>query len=125
MPVGEVRVRGLRELILAEKKLAADVSLGLKPALLALAEPVRVDAESNALGAISNIGGRWSRMRVGATSKTVYVAPKTRRRGGSTRPNLAPLLMEQAMQPSLTSHQEEIVEGLDRMLDTLGVRNGF
>ena len=61
-------------------------------------------------------------MRVGITRTLVYVAPRQRGagrgRGGSHRPNLAPLLMDKAMQPALDQHASEIET---RFEDFLGI----
>jgi hypothetical protein len=64
-------------------------------------------------------------MRIGVTSKGAYVAPKTRRRGGSPRPNLATNLMNQAMLPALDDSADEVVARLERMLDRLDNTHGF
>lgn len=114
-----VRVEGLRELSRAfaladkaERKMFRDT-------LKDIAEPVRATAEINAVLGISRIGVPWSRMRVGVTRTSVYVAPRqrgARGRGGRHRPNLADLLMDRAMSPALDAHQSEIVGETDEML---------
>lgn len=114
-----LRLEGFRELSRAfaladraERKLFRD-------SLREVAEPVRADAETLAVSRIARIGVTWSRMRVGVTRTSVYVAPKprgTRGRGGKNRPNLADLLMERAMSPALDAHQDEIEARTDRML---------
>jgi len=122
---GEIRVQGLRELSTAFGRLSAELKAELKAELAAAAEPVRARAEALATSEIRNIGPTWSRMRVGVTPGVVYVAPKSRRRRGSPRKNLAPLLMDRAMQPALEQEEPEVVGLLDAMLGRLSDENGF
>ena len=122
---GAVEVRGLRELDRAFLEVSKDVRTGMRKELREVAEPVRSAAEELAAGGIRNIGDRWSRMRVGVTSKMVYVAPKARRRGGSPRKNLAVLLLTRALEPALAQHQEEVVHRIEGWLDGLIDKNGF
>lgn len=125
MAVGEVRVEGLRDLNRAFARLGAGVKKELVGELALAAEPVRAAAVELAVSGIRNIGPRWSQMRVGVTQSLVYVAPKSRRRRGSPRPNLAPLLMDRAMQPALDENKEEVVTRLGLMIDRLGGESGF
>lgn len=84
-----------------------------------MAEPVRAEAASLAASSIRNIGPDWSRMRVGLTVDTVYVAPRQRgnKKGSRKRRNLAPLLLERAMEPALDHHTGEIERAFGQMLD--------
>lgn len=120
-----VRVHGLRELQRDLGKYDRDLKRELRVELKQAAEPVRTSAESMALANIGKLGPQWARMRIGVTSKLVYVAPRTRRSSGTARPNLAPMLMDRAMQPALDQHSDEVVRSLDQMLDHLGAENGF
>jgi hypothetical protein len=124
MATSTIQVSGLRELDRAFGQIAQDVRKELRLELRKVAEPVRVRAESLAVADIRNIGGQWSRMRIGVTSGGAYVAPKTRGHG-SPRPNLGTLLMGKAMQPALTDETDMVVAGINRMLDRLGGENGF
>lgn len=119
-----VQIRGLRELNHALQAYNKDLQRELRDELRDAAEPVRGRAESLASSSISNIGF-WSQMRTGVTSRVVYVAPRRRRRGGSPRPNLAGLLMGQAMEPALDAEQGQVVRSVESMLDRLGRENGF
>jgi len=125
MAAGAVRVRGLRELNRAFSKLAKDTKKELTGELKKAAEPVRGRAEELAVSRIRNIGSSWSAMRVGATAKMVYVAPRRRRSGGSPRPNLAPLLLERALVPALDEKQGEVIDSVEQLLDRLGNDAGF
>jgi len=115
-----VRVRGLRELsrafALADRTLSRELSSSLREA----AEPVRAEAEALAVASIPRIGLPWSRMRVGVTRKSVYVAPKERGGKGRSRPNLAGLLLGRAMQPALERNIGEVEDAVDDVLATVG-----
>jgi hypothetical protein len=119
-----VAVRGLRQLSAAFSKADRDVRLGWRHGLRDIAEPVRRDAEQLAVQEISHIGRRWWRMRTGVTRRVVYVAPRQRgiKATGDrrrARPNLADLLMDKAMEPSLHAHEPEIENAVDRLLDRM------
>ena len=120
-----VRVQGLKELQRDLKKMRSDLGKELKAELRSVAEPVRQTAEQLAVANLPNIGPAWSRMRIGITTSVVYVAPRTRRKLGSPRPNLAQLLMDKSMQPALDQHEPGIESALEAMLDRLGEKNGF
>lgn len=95
-------------------------------ALAKAGEPVRSAAEQLALVEIRNIGDQWSKMRLGITPKMVYIAPAARRRRrGSPRPKLAPLLLEKAMWPAAARHQPEVFAAIGRAIDDLGREEGF
>ena len=126
MATGSVKVKGLRELNRAFKAMGKDVQKETREELRSLGEPVRAAAEQLSVARIRNIGDRWSTMRVGSTTKLVYVAPKARPRGtGTPRPNLAPLLLGRAMEPAVEASEPAVMAGLEAMLDRLGNRNGF
>lgn len=99
-----------------------DVRLGIRGELRELAKPVADHAERLALEEISRIGPSWSKMRVGVTSKIVYVAPKqrgvkSRGRSKHKRPNLATRLMDDAMQPALDNNERNIERSVEVFLD--------
>lgn len=126
MPVAaEVRIHGLRELQRALAKINREVAGDVREELRKAAEPVRADAEHRAFSTIRNIGAIWGRMRTGITLASVYVAPATRRRGGSARPNFGTLLMEQAMLPALEDNQESILGDVTDAFDRLTRSAGF
>lgn len=116
---GAVEIRGLRELNRAMAVCAAEVRKGMQAELKKAGEPVRSAAQELAMGNIRNMTPRWSEMKVGATSKVVYVAPEARRRGGSRRPNLAVLLLTKALEPAADAKQEEVRAGIEAWVDTL------
>lgn len=115
MPV-TVRVEGLRELNRRFARLDAAEKRELRADLRAAAEPVRSEAEHRAVADIRNIGSVWSRMKLGMTASYVYVAPKTRRRLGSPRPNVGTLLFK-AMAAALEAKEREITRVIEELLD--------
>ena len=125
-----IRVRDLANLNRAFALADRAVKEDLRDALIESAEPVRSDAKRLALEEITNIRetkrGRsaWSEMRVGIDQRKtiVYVAPvergvKTKGRQRLARPNLAPLLMDEAMSPALEQNREKVMRRLEQMLD--------
>jgi hypothetical protein len=120
-----VKITGLRELDRALGKYDTDVRKGLRAELKLAADPVRSRAEALAVSGISNMGGGpWARMRVGVLTKGSYVAPKSRGRGGSPRPNLAGELYE-AMSTALDETRVEVFALVEGMLDRAAGMNGF
>lgn len=125
MPASAVRVNEFRELDRAFGKADKTLRKELRDAYKDAAEPVARDAEHLALLEIDNIGVRWSRMRIGATQRAVWVAPvargvKSRGRERFRRPNLAGLLLDRAMEPALEQNVSEIVHRFEDVLDTVG-----
>ncbi len=120
---GETRVEGLQALQRALKVADTTLHRELRTRLREVAEPVRADSERLAAAGIPRLGVPWSRMRVGVTQSSVYVAPRqrgARGRGGSRRPNLADLLLGRAMIPALTENQPRVLVEMDRLLETVG-----
>lgn len=125
MAAAEIRIKGKAELERAFKQLRREVLAELKPALREIADVVRRDAEQKAGAEIATIGPAWSRMRVGVSASGVFVVPKSRRRGGSPRPNLGPLLLDRAMQPALDENKAAVMARLDTLVDASAARSGF
>jgi hypothetical protein len=116
----EREVEGLRELEVAFKTYGDGLEKGVREVLATAAEPVRFEAEVLAVASIRSIGIPWSRMRVGVTRTTAYVAPGQRGRHTSVnrrRPNLKNLLLDRAMEPALAANVDrvevEVVDALD------------
>lgn len=123
MPENAVRIEGLRELERAFKLYGRGMEKGLREALEAAAEPVRSDAQSLAVSSIRNIGLPWSRMRVGVTRRTAYIAPQERGRNRNPnrfRPNLKGLLLGRAMEPALAQNIPNVEREIGDALDDLG-----
>ena len=121
---GEVRIDGLVELNRAFKHAGKELKGEMRRAMQEVGEPVASRAQVLARQNISHIGrSGWWQMRIGATESTVYVAPKERGskvRTRQTRPNLRPLLLDEAMIPALESQKGNLVREVERMLGELG-----
>lgn len=123
-----LRLDGLREINQSFNRFGPRVKEGLKNEFVRVGEPVRSLSEELAVEKIRNIGEDWSRMRLGVTASTVYVAPQARRRRGHPgykRPNLAVLLLEDAMFPALDRSEPAVLAGVEKMLDRIADREGF
>jgi hypothetical protein len=122
-PVGPVRIHGLRELNRAFNRADKTLKAEWRSKQRALGEPVRAQAESRALAEIRNMPSspQWGTMRVGVTTRVVYVAPRARgTKGAAARPNLARLLLDKAMIPALNANQASLLHRVEGMLDTMG-----
>jgi len=114
-----VDVQDYRALMRAFARADKTIQKEVKSELKGAAEPVRSDAERIAVESISHIGLPWSRMRVGITRRSVYVAPRRRNKGGSKRKNLAGLLMGEAMIPALERNEGETVARVNKAIDEM------
>lgn len=116
-------VQGLGSLSRAFTGASRELGKEVKNELRVVAEPVRARAEVLAVQRISHMGPlrarSWAGMRVGATSKAVYIAPKRRGRRGSKRPNLANLLLDRAMEPALAENRSKIEARMEILVDSL------
>ncbi len=63
-------------------------------------------------------------IRAGSSVGRAVVRQNARRTTGK-RPDFGRLLMRTVLIPALEDNQEEVVEGLGRMLDRLATDNGF
>lgn len=87
------------------------------PSVLKLhAEPVRLDAQRNALNI--GTGFPWSRMRIGVTRGSVYVAPVQRgtRLFTRKRPRFDTRLRTRAMEPALDANRAKIEKSVDELV---------
>ena len=119
--LGAVKIHGLRDLNRALKTASKETRKEVREAEKQIAEPVRQAAVELATREIRNIGREWSQMRIGVTTKAIYIAPKKRRKQGTARKNLASLLMDRAMEPALEQNRHrfeaDIEAALDRVAD--------
>lgn len=119
-----VKVEGFSDLQRASKAAAGTLQKELDVTLRRVAEPVRGDAERFAFANISRIGIPWSRMRIGITVASVYVAPVargrlSRRNPKLARPKLAPLLLTEEVR-ALEQNRGKIIAGVEDMLGRVG-----
>jgi hypothetical protein len=126
--VGGVHVgivlQGARDLDRAFSAHGREFSREFRKALRDAAEPIAREAEYLAgSGGIRNLdpGDPWATFRIGGRATSVFLAPTQRgSRGGRSamsRPNLKPLLLDQAMIPSIEHQQHEVKR---RVNDVLG-----
>lgn len=118
-----VYVEGGDALARTFKAMGPEVRRDFAKEIRRVAEPVRGTAERHAQD-IKNIGSTWGRIKAGASGATAYVAPASRRRGGSPRGNLGILLFK-AMSGALDDERPKVIEGLEDMLDRLAARYEF
>ncbi len=124
---GAVRVEGLTELIesfyKADRGLAKEVRGELKDA----GEVVRADGQGRAARTIHVSRSHWEEMRLGITAaNVVYVVPKHRGRGGSSRrKNLAVLLMDRALEPALEANREKVVKAVEDAVNNVNQNAGL
>ncbi len=131
--IGAVRIEGLAQTQNALRRVNRDAAKRMREELAVVAEPVKRDAESFAIGAFpprdtgsGGIGPEWYKMRVGITSRIVYVAAATRSRDPLLkRSNLVGLMLDRAMIPALEKNEETIFGGVEGMFDRLASENGF
>lgn len=119
-----VKIEGLRDLQRAFKAADAKLDRELHGTLLRVAEPVRADAERFAVSHITRIGIPWSRMRIGVTASSVYVAPVergrlSRRNQALARPKFAPLLLQEEVR-ALERNRGRIIDGVEDLLGRVG-----
>lgn len=117
-------VEGYTGLMRALARSEREVRLDVRQQLREVAEPIADNAERLAVEEISRIGPKWSRMRVGVTTKAVYVAPRergVRSRGlkQRKRPNLAGKLMDEAMEPALEANANQVEARVERALERM------
>lgn len=115
-------VNGLSDLQKAWAVADKETSRELRAALRDAAKPVQSDAQALAMHTIDNMTLPWSRMKIGVTRRSVYVAPGHRetRVKSRKRPKLADLLAVRAMQPALDRNIRKVEGEVDRALATVG-----
>lgn len=99
------------------KDLSKEVREGLRDA----AQPVRAEAQSR-FSPISP--GSAAGYRVVVRQRGVAVE-QSRRRTTGKRPDFGRLQLARALFPALDSKQEEVIEGVDKVLGKLANANGF
>jgi hypothetical protein len=121
---GMLVVENYTNVMRAFAKADRDIRLGWRTEMRRVAEPVRVQAEQLAVATIPRMARspKWARMRTGVTQKEVYIVPRqrgVRGRNPKSRPNLADLMMNRAMQPALDRNRGNIIRGFEQALDRM------
>jgi len=115
-----VRVSGLREVNRAFKRIDASVVAEVKDELKKLAEPVAADSRER-IGHYA--GASTSTIKPYPTMKGVVVRQAQKKKTGK-RGDFGALQMGHLMS-SLDDHEDQIVEGVEDLLDWLGRKEGF
>ena len=120
-----VRIKGLRELQRDFKRLSKDLDKEITDELKKAAEPVRSLAEQRILGSLSKMTPAWSIQRVGVSRAkgSVYIAPKPKRGGGTSRAIGGVLLAE--MEAAAFEKEDTVVNALEHMIDRMGNHYGL
>jgi len=120
-----VIVHGAAELEAAFEEVKVRVDPDVGKTLSAAGRRVRDTAQQLAVSNISNIGPAWSRMKSGRRGTMVYVAGKQHASGGSPRPNLSPLLFNQALLPAARANEEGTHAAVEAALEILFAQKGL
>jgi hypothetical protein len=117
-----VRVDGLRELLRVTDQLPKAVKRDVRNELRKVAEPVRADAQAYFLSRVSSDRGKTrygiSVRKTGTISVEQRVKSKDRdpRR---RRPKFTDLVWERSLEPAAARNEHEVMEGFNRVLDSL------
>lgn len=116
-----VRVNGLKELNRAFKEYDKDAKKDLQAALRLIAVPVAADARrlASPFGE-ATVAGIAPGARVAGA-----VVRQRRRKTTGHHPEFGGLLMRRALEPALQENETKIVEGVERLFDTLAIKHGF
>jgi hypothetical protein len=118
---GAVRVKGLKEMQRAFRKMDKDLSKELRSELRAAGNIVRDEARS----LFSGIDARSaSGYRTVVRQRGVAVEQRLPRTTGQ-HPSYGVLQMTRALEPALDTMQSKVIDRVDQMLDRLGGENGF
>jgi hypothetical protein len=119
--VSTVRVKGLRELQAAFRKMDKELGKELRDELREAGKIVQQEATSR----FSHVDARSAAgYKVRVRARGVAVEQSLRRTTGQ-HAQYGALQMRRALQPALESKEGAVVDRLDRMLDKLGKRAGF
>lgn len=125
MPGAVYEIEGLREFQKNLAKIHKGAAKAVRDGIREAAKPVALRVEQRALGEIRNMGPPWHQIRIGAPAGQVYLVPKTRNRGGSKRPNLSRLLLNEAMLPGVGDKREEFLKAVGKHFERLTDSAGF
>lgn len=125
---GLIQVEGLARFDRAVKEFEPEVHTELRIGLREAAEPVREKAADLSKEKISGMAravrSSWWEMKLGG-GIYVYVAPASRNKGGSPRPNLARLLMNKGMRPGLAAEEPVVAvaaqKAVERAIESVGL----
>jgi hypothetical protein len=116
-----VRVKGLRELTAAFRKMETETWPELRRELQTVAKPV---AESAKAKISVYRGASLGTIRPVALTRSVFVR-QTKRKVTGQRPDYGSLQMRHGLLPALEENTDQIISGFEDMIDRLASRNGF
>lgn len=120
MAAGTVRLHGLQEVNRAFNRIDRAVVSEVKDELKKVAEPIAAESRSR----ISRYrGASTGTIKSAATMKGVVVRQSIRKRSG-LRPDFGALQMRH-MLGALFDHEDDVVNGVEDLLDWLGRKEGF
>ena len=122
MPVGEVRIKGLRQLNSAFKRYDERLQKDLDKTLLAAGELVAASARDR-FSAIDTHAAQGFRPRMRGFGR--LVVEQRQRRTTGLRPDFGSLQMRRALLPARAENTERIIGAMELMLDTIGAEEGF
>ena len=117
-----VQVEGLRELLRVTDKLPAHVKREVRKELRAVAEPVRHDAQALFL---ARVDPHRAKTRYGVSVRkagTISVEQRVKgkhREPQYRRPKFTDRVRDRSLLPALEQNEREVVEGFNRVLDSL------
>ena len=116
-----VRVRGLPQLQRAFRSISKDLSREVRSGLKEAAQPVLQEAQA-LLSPVSADSAAGYRIVVRARGVALE---QSRKRTTGLRPDWGRFQFGRAMAPAVESKEQEVVNGLEKVLDDLARRNGF
>lgn len=124
-----IYVKGFENVNRSFARVGKNASKNLTKRLKEAAEPVKDAAQEFGPSRIRNLrrgrsknGVDWSAVRLGATRRSVYIAPVERGRNKNPkrrRENFKTLMLERAYEPALEMNRTEVVNRLGRIFDDI------
>lgn len=121
MAAATVRVRGLTDLRRDLRRAGSELAKDTRKALKEAADPVRREAQFRFAGTNARSAAGY---RVAVRARGVAVEQRLRRTTGQ-HPEWGSLQMRTALLPALLGRQEDVLRGLENMIDRLASHNGF
>jgi phage host-nuclease inhibitor protein Gam len=121
MAEGSVKVKGLRELDRAFRRLDADVAKEVRAELTEVARPIAETAKAK----LARYPGVSLETIIPKTTAKGALVVQNKRKVSGRRSDFGALQMRQGLIPARSEHTSETVRGVEHVLDWLGRREGF
>jgi hypothetical protein len=121
MAAQTVRVKGLKELNRAFGQIEKDLQKEMRVELKRVAEPVAATARGKA----SRYGPKTAAGFVAGSRAGGAVVRQRVKRTTGLRPDFGSLLMREVLEPALAENEDEVVRGVERVLDRVITKAGF